>query len=380
MKLKLNSTVRSILSVVFGLLILLGCVKLASAIAGGKEKPAQVHTKVVQAVYVDTVHNSDIPLKIQATGNIQAQRKIEIYAEVQGIFTNSSNLFRAGQKYSSGSTLLNIDNAEYNASVIAARSNLYNQVTAMMPDLYLDYPNVAQKWAQYLNDFDINKSTPTLPTIDNDQEKYYVSGKGIINSYYNVKNMEERGAKYRIRAPFSGILTEALVTEGALIRAGQKLGEFIDPSKYELELMVNESYKDLLKIGNAVELANIDGSKSYKGIVKRVNSVIDPSTQSIQTFIEVSGKDLNEGMYLEAKLEGTTAKNVYEIPRKLLQNNNAIYAVKDSSLVLQEVKTIYFTEETAVVSGIPDGTVILSKNTPNAHSGMLVKIIPNSTK
>ena len=311
---------------------------------------------------------------------MQAKRKIELYAEVQGIFTNSSKLFKAGQSYGAGSTLLNINSSEYEASVVAARSNLYNQIIAMMPDLNLDYPSVAQKWMQYINKFDINSTTPALPMMESEQEKYFVSGKGIVNSYYNVKNMEERADKYRITAPFSGILTEALVTEGALIRAGQKLGEFIDPSKYELELAINESYKDLLKIGNSVELSNIDGSKTYKGIVRRVNEVIDPSTQSITAFIEVSGKDLNEGMYLAAKLEGKTASNVYEVSRKLLQNNQAVYAIKDSALYLQEVTPIYFTKETAIVRGIPDGTTILSKSTPNAHSGMIVKIIENSTK
>ena len=52
-----------------------------------------------------------------------------------------------------------------------------------------------------------------------------------------------------ISAPFSGILTEALVTEGTLIRNGQKLGEFIDPSDYEMEVNISKSYANLLKVG-----------------------------------------------------------------------------------------------------------------------------------
>ena len=186
--------------------------------------------------------------------------------------------------------------------------------------------------------------------------------------------MEERLSKYHILAPFNGVLTEALVSEGALVRAGQKLGEFIDPSVYELELAINESYKDLLKIGNTVKLYNLDKSKSYTGKVVRVNSVIDASTQSIQAYIELLGKDLNEGMYLAAELQGREEKEVYEISRKLLIDNKAIYAVKDSTLILQEVNPIYFTEETAILKGIPDGTLILNKAVPGAHSGMLVKI------
>jgi len=372
---KLNNTLRSILSVVFSVLLLIGCIFLANAIAGGKKKPEQVFSQVVQAVYVDTVQNIDIPIEIEATGNIQAQKKIELYAEVQGIFKSSSKLFKAGQKYIAGSTLLNIDNSEYKASIVAARSDLYNQIIAMMPDLKLDYPHLAQKWENYINNFNINETLQALPEIESEQENYFISGKGIVNSYYTIKNMEERLVKYQIIAPFTGILTEALVNEGALVRSGQKLGEFIDPSKYELEVAINESYKHLLKIGSQVTLSNINKTKSYTGIVKRVNSVVDPSTQSIQAFIEVSGDGLNEGMYLEANLEGKTEENVYEISRKLLIDNKNVFAVKDSNLVLQPITPVYFTDETAIVKGIPDGTIVLSKSVPGAHNGMVVKII-----
>ncbi len=47
-------------------------------------------------------------------------------------------------------------------------------------------------------------------------------------------------SKYTIKAPFKGILTEALVTEGTLIRNNQKLGEYIDPSLYEMEVSLGK--------------------------------------------------------------------------------------------------------------------------------------------
>lgn len=244
-----------------------------------------------------------------------------------------------------------------------------------MPDLSLDYQPIFAKWQNYLNSLNVNNSIPSLPSFETEQEKYFISNKGILNSYYNIKNMEERLVKYQINAPFSGVLTQALVNDGALIRAGQKLGEFTDPSNYELVVAIDESFKDLLKIGNKVQLNNLDKTKTYVGTVARINSQIDASTQSLQAFIEVAGKDLTEGMYLEANLKGKNEDNVYEISRKLLLDNKEVYAVKDSLLVLQTVTPIFFTKETAIVKGIPNGTVILNKSVPGAHSGMLVQII-----
>ena len=79
--------------------------------------------------------------------------------------------------------------------------------------------------------------------------------------------MEEHYQKFRISAPFTGVLTEANVNPGTLIRTGQKLGEFIDPSVYELEVAVNKSYSELLKVGKEVTLTNIDHTKTWKGKV-----------------------------------------------------------------------------------------------------------------
>ncbi len=52
--------------------------------------------------------------------------------------------------------------------------------------------------------------------MSSEKENYFITGRGIVSSYYNLKNLEQRLSKYVISAPFSGILTEALVTEGTL--------------------------------------------------------------------------------------------------------------------------------------------------------------------
>jgi len=62
----------------------------------------------------------------------------------------------------------------------------------------------------------MNKATPTLPEMSDEKEKFFISGRGIMTSYYNVKNLEQRLSKYRIAAPYKGVLTQALVTEGTL--------------------------------------------------------------------------------------------------------------------------------------------------------------------
>jgi hypothetical protein len=158
-----------------------------------------------------------------------------------------------------------------------------------------------------------------LPKTNSDREKFFITGKNIYTQYYNVKNLDIRLSKYTIRAPFEGVLTEALVTSGTLIRPGQKLGEFINAQTYELELAINNSFIDFIKIGNSVALNNIEHTKKWSGKVIRINGKIDQASQTIRVFVEVRANDLREGMYLEADLFAKAEKNAFEIDFNIIK-------------------------------------------------------------
>lgn len=357
-----------------GILLIIAAIFGAKLIIDSNVKEKPPVTKTVKNVFIDTVENGTVPITVPANGNITALHRLELYSEVQGIFRYSSKDFRPGQRYRRGQVLLSIDSEEYRASVQAAKSDLYNNITSIMPDLRLDYPDAFQKWENYLNNFDISKSVPPLPETTTEQEQYFITGRGIVSAYYNVKNLEERLAKYSIIAPYDGILTEALVNKGTLIRPGQKLGEYIDPRVYELEVAIAKKFSDVLQLGKKVELSNLEGTKSYEGTVTRINGKVNQETQTIRVFIRVENPELSEGMYLEANLDAKDEENAIEIPRELLVERSKVFIVQDSTLNLVDVDPVYFTNNTVVIKGLENGTKILSANVPGAYSGMLVKI------
>ena len=227
-----------------------------------------------------------------------------------------------------------------------------------------------------MSEFNIRASTtPPLPPFLSEKEKYFINSKNIVTTYYNIKNLEERHKKYRIHAPFYGVVTESFVNPGALVRPGQKLGVILNPSAYELPLSINESYKDYVTIGKSVKLYNLDRTASWNGKIARINATINTQTQGIQTYIEVYGKELKEGMFLEADIEGKTVSRGVEVPRKLLVNNTRLYVVEDDKLHLRNVDIAFFKERSAIITNLPDGTVILGNALPGAYEGMLIESI-----
>ena len=365
---------RKPLSIVLSILLLVGAVFITKTLIANKNKPKPKFDKIIKTVFVKEVLNSEVPIVITTSGTLTAKNKIDLYAEVQGVLKSAVKDFKAGTPYYKGQTLVTINSDEFYASLQSQKSNLFNLITSILPDIRLDYPIEFEKWQSYLNDYDLNKSTPKLPQITSDKEKYFISGRGITSAYFNVKNLEVKLAKYRLRAPYTGILTEALVTPGSLVRVGQKLGEFIDPSVYEMEVSVNVADSDFLIKGKKVVLYNLDKTKEFAGIVTRINGKVDVSSQTIKAYIQVTDKRLKEGMYLEANLSAKSESSAIEVSRKLLVDNKQLYVVRDSVLELIDIDPVYFSAENVVIKGIANGTLLISKPIPGAYQGMPVKI------
>lgn len=367
---------RGVILGVLGVLGLVFATLFAKRLIDSKTASVAPAKKIIKEVVVQTVTNRAINVYLPAQGLVAAKQRIEIYSEVQGIFKFGKQLFRTGETYNKGSILVQIDAAEFLSNVKASRNDLHNQIATVLPDIKLDFPKAYPKWFAFLNAIEVSKNLPELPSMAQDNLKLFISGRGILSAYYSVKNLEERLLKYRILAPFSGVLTEALVTEGTLVRAGQKLGEFIKPGQYELLVYVPKSYSEKLAIGGQVILSNLEGSRTYQGRISKINAKVDTNTQTRAVRIEITDPSLVAGVYLKANIEGAVIPNATALPRALLSQDHTIFTVVDNALTSIKVTPAHFSETEVVVTGIPNGTQILAKPVLGAYNGMIV----NTTK
>ena len=365
---------RKYISISLGIILIAISVFLAVVFIKNTNKKKPKIANTTKTVFVNIVKNKTIPIQINSTGSLIAKNRIEIYSEVQGVLNISKKDFKAGTFYTKNEIILSINTDEHLANLRSIKSKFHNILLLIMPDIKVDFPSEYKKWQTYLSLFDIDKGLEELPKTPSEREKLFITGKDIYTQFYNVKNLEVRLGKYTIRAPYNGVLTESLVTAGTLIRQGQKLGEYINAHTYELELAINSDLINFIKIGNSVNLNNIEQTKSWQGKVIRINGKVDQATQTIRVFVEVNAKDLREGMYLEADLVAKSEENAFEIDRKLLFEKNKLFAVKDTKLYLVSVIPVYYNDKTVVVKGLKDGTKLISKPLSGAYEGMKVKI------
>jgi multidrug efflux pump subunit AcrA (membrane-fusion protein) len=384
---------RKIITIIIGIILIAVALFIASRLANSKKSRPVIDDKVVQTVFTETVQNSTIPVAVIESGRLVAKDRIELFAEVQGVMETTRNEFKTGATYRKGEIMVkirsedffanlqsqkSIRSEDFFANLQSQKSNLLNLITSILPDLRLDYPEAFPKWDAYVRDFDIQKPTPKLPDTSSDKEKFFITGRNIYTTYYNVKNSEITYRKYNLRAPYNGILTNALVTPGTLVRPGQRLGEFIDPSVYELEVSISKTMIPSLSIGGKVEIRDTESiNQSWTGKIIRINGKVDQTTQTIKVFIEVKGEELREGMYLEALIEGERKQNAYEINRSLLVDESKLFIVKDSVLNLVNIQPLHFNQKTVIISGLNDGDEVVTRIIPGAYDGMAVQIYNN---
>ena len=352
-----------------GFLVIAISFQLSKKIIDSNPPPRKRAENKTKDVYIKKVVNGKYQVQIPSEGILQAYKRIRITSRVQGLMRAINPLFKPGQEYQSGQIIVKIEPAEFLANVISQRATLFNLITSILPDLNLDFPESYKIWNDYLKKFDLQKGVPQLPKM-NDKVKLFVSGRGVISSYYSLLNLEKMLSFYTIRAPFSGVLVNANVTEGSLIRPGQELGEFISPGDYELMVALPKSYLSNIEKGAKVKVKSIDTGKDFFGIVSRINSKVNTQTQSVEVFIRIKDKELKEGMYMQAYIDAITFDNVFAIDRGLINGSQELFIVKDNKLTLQKVNPIHYTETLAIIEGLLDGQQIIAQPMIGAYSGM----------
>lgn len=339
-----------------------------------KPPKRMMNNNSILSVSVIDVKIDEIQLKVPVIGKLIAHNHAQIYAEVGGILEQGQKQFLEGVSYEKGEVLLSINSKDAEYNLMSQRSNLLTQIAQILPEIKFDFPESFVQWENYLANFDVKQEIEFLPEPSNDREKYFVAGKGIYQTYYNIKNLENTFNKYRIKAPFNGTVISSNIKPGTLVRIGQPLGELISNYIYDLESSVTVDQATIIKVSDEAYLKAENIAEVVKGKVARINDNIDPNTQMVNIYVTVSGSDLREGLYLQGYIYSSTIVNATEIPRRIITNNNTVFVITDSIAIEQRVNIISLNGDTAVVTGLNNNTKLITKS-QNIYNGQKVNIL-----
>ena len=302
---------------------------------------------------------------INTSGRMYAFNKVEIFAEVSGVLEESSKRFKAGRRYKKGDVMININSDVYLNSLLAKKSNLLSQLSFLLADAKVDFPDSYQKWQSYLDNFDLNKPLQPLPEDLSNRETMYLASHNILNLYYEIKSMQANYEKYSIEAPFNGVVTQSNINPGTLVRNGQKLGEFINTYLYEMVVPVKTADLHKISIGKVVELNTVDNDKIYKGKIARVNLIVDQQTQSVQVYIQSTHKGILDGMFFNVAIQVQSDKKLAIIPLQAIHNGHQVKVKTEEGIELVDVTIVEKTATDYLVEGLEDGSLVVIEKSTN---------------
>ena len=315
----------------------------------------------------------DIVPLIDISGRISSASKINIVSEVNGISKITQSKFEVGEEFKKGEVLIHVKDEDIDLELKSIKSQFLSLLVQVLPDLKMDFPSLGSKFQQYVNSFNLQGNIALLPQTNSSKQRNFLSARQVYANYYTIKALENKLNKFKIRAPFDGVVTKALIDQGSNVIVGQPLGEFIDPNRYELSTSISISESSIVNKGDQVIIKSDDIEGEVQATIKRIGNHINELTQSIDVFIEVESGLVKDGMYVTGQIICNTLKQVSKIERSSLVENKDIYTIKNDSLHLTNVDIVVFQNDYAVIRGLTQKDCIVKENRNYFYNGMPVK-------
>ena len=356
----------------------------------GQVQPDPVEELPPPDVIIEILTPKDFQVQISSNGTTTPLTQTVLTAEVGGEVIYRSKKFAEGASVIEGEILAKIDDTDLQLQYKNALLQLAN--AEVQYSLQLAEAEVAKEAWDKIGDgvaSDLTLKKPQLKQV-----------KALLEvAKAQVSSAAKKLNKTEIIAPYAGRIKNVNIDLGTTIIPGQPVGAMYTSSEIEITLAVKDNDLQFLSIPmdgrklNPSEQASVviesfykGKTQSWEGKLERVDGVIDPITRMINLiavfkndFIETDKPNLPIGLFVEAKIDGITLKNIFEIPINSISKDNEVYIVdKDNQLELRKLTVLKkYSEFVIIKDGLRAGERIVTSKLSTASNGIKVNPVYN---
>ena len=336
----------------------------------GKKTPPQVVT-------TKQVEKKNIPIIIEATGNIVAANIVDVRPQTTNLVSKIH--IKEGQEVKAGDLLFTLDDRANKAN--------FDKAKALADDAVRQYKRASELL-----------------------EKKFLSQAAVDTSLANMKSAEANAKAAEvtlsfdhIRSPIRGRAGVINVFPGSLVQAGTNISTTssatsttttgamvtitqLDPINVQFTVSEKEIPLLLGKREVSEELTvNIDvaGSKTpIEGKVYVVDNQIDPAIGAVRVKAQLANKEglMIPGQFVRVKLKAKTLQDALVVPTQAIVTNTKgdhLYVVeKENKVSLKPVKVIYQYQGETVVTGVDETAKIVVEGKQNLRPNSSIKEAP----
>jgi membrane fusion protein (multidrug efflux system) len=367
---------------VFLLSVLAGCGdKLPNAQAQSTGTPPPAEVAVV------TVQPERLAVTNELPGRLEATRVAQVRARVAGIVLK--RVFREGSDVKAGDVLFQIDPAPFQAAYDSAKANLARaEANHAQANLKAQrYKPLVESNAISKQEYDDALTAQKQTAADVAAAKAAVETAQLNLGYATVK------------APISGRIGRALVTEGALVGQGEATPLAVIQQLDPIYVNLTQSASELLQLRRAMESGQLkrvgpdqakvtmvmeDGTPYPRpGKLLFSDMSVDEATGAVILRAKFPNPDrfLLPGMYARARLEQAVDEKAITVPQQAVmrdQNNASVMLVgADGKVSAQPVRTGPARgDKWVVLEGLKAGDQVIVEGLQKVKPGATAKPVP----
>ena len=406
-------------SLALGLLGLAGnTIKVAVQDRMNQEPRSQKARERTFAVKVVPAEVTSINPTLNAFGEIQSRKTLDLRMAASGQIQELSINFVEGGSVKSGELLIRLDDSDYQTAVDLAENNLIdakNEVMEAARNLSFSKEELAAADEQEKlrlraltrqKDL-VERGVGTAAALENAELSASGATQAVLSRKAAVDQAKNRGAQAETRlvraelalkdakrkledtklfAEFSGLLSGVSLVKGGIVSANERLGQLIDPEVLEVSFKIStQQYTrllndngELLKAPVYVALTNTDQGLNAEGVIIRDSASVAKGQTGRQVYAKLTKSvGFKPGDFVAVKVEEPTLNWVVKLPSTALDaSNNVLLLGEGERLEEAQVKLMRRQgNEVIVRSRDLSGKEIVAQRTPVLGAGIKVKAI-----
>ncbi len=389
----------------------------------------QIPPKTGRLVEVISLLPRTVTMSVKAFGTIRPREKLLLVAEVNGEITRIDAGFAEGYCVNKSTVLASIDPLPYALEVERSKGQV-ERVDAQMKRLRQDVKNLNANLAIAREDMklaenefhrleDLFKSSVSSRSNRDRAEQGYLASRVKLQAIENqlaltgpLKSGLESERKIaravlgkaqynldrtKITAPFAGWVLEKKIETGQHVNTGQYMGSIYRVVALDVEVAVSLNDLRWLKddeMGLSDFKVDIhepgnSGGRKWPGRLVRIMAGLDEKTRMQRFVVEIESPEkaggtcpdradldrLRPGMFVEVEIKGKRIKNIFELPRYVVQAGDAVFVAAGDQLQVKPVNVLRRQGETVYVDqGITENDKIIKTPLAGVTGGEKIRI------
>jgi RND family efflux transporter MFP subunit len=311
--------------------------------------------EIAVPVELSRVERRAIAAYYKSASTVEADRLVELTTKVEGRITTLN--VEEGDWVEKGDVLAEIENEREKVQLRQSELKLADQQRQLERNRAMVDEGLISE-----SEFDVVRHAFEMAEADRDLARIVVE-------------------ETRIRAPFSGQITDRKIVLGQQLNPAQALFTLADFSPLRVRVHLPEGVARKVVAGQRVLITPETGDRDLEAVVERVSPVVDPNTSTVRLTMRLNeGADvLRAGGFVKARITTDTHSEALSIPKLALIEEGglrSVFVAEADTVRKVEINTgLYDESYVEILDGVEDGAFVVTIGQGGLRTGSHIEAL-----